>query len=106
RKTAIENQGLGKTLQFEGTIETDRIGASIIKQYFDTSRKRSGTDNNRSQKPKETKIEDDNNVKHIETLTRTELLSTNGSCVLIGLNRHDLLYCMKEISTAENKQIL
>lgn len=105
-KMAMKNQGIGKPLQFEGTIETDGIGASIIKQNFDTSRKRPGTDSNRSQKPKKTTTEDDNNVKHIETLTRAELLSANGRCVLIDPNRRDLLYCMKETSSAENKQIL
>ncbi|ORE04796.1 hypothetical protein BCV72DRAFT_257100 [Rhizopus microsporus var. microsporus] len=102
----MKNQGIGKILQFESTTETDGIDASVIKQNFDTSRKRPGTDNNRSQKPEEKKIEDDNNAKHIETLTRTELLSTNGRCVLIDSNRRDLLYCMKGTISAENKQIL
>ncbi|ORE07476.1 hypothetical protein BCV72DRAFT_255824 [Rhizopus microsporus var. microsporus] len=105
-KKGMKNQGIGKTLQFEGTIETDEICASIIKQNFDTSRKRPGTDNSRSQKPKKTTIGDNNNVKHIKILTRTEPLSTNGRCVLIDPNHRDLLYCMKETSSAENKQIL
>ncbi|CEG81980.1 hypothetical protein RMATCC62417_16114 [Rhizopus microsporus] len=105
-KKTMKNQGIGKTLQFEGIIGTNGIGASIIKQNFDTSRKWPGTDNNRPQKPKKTTIKDDNNVKHIETLTRIELLLTNGRCVLIDPNRRDMLYCMKETSSAENKQML
>ncbi|KAG2210265.1 hypothetical protein INT47_003250 [Mucor saturninus] len=38
-KKAFKNQGVDKTLRFQGTLETDGVGVSIIKQNTDTSRK-------------------------------------------------------------------
>jgi hypothetical protein len=38
-KKAFKHQGFQKSLRFQGTLETDGVGVSIIKQNTDTSRK-------------------------------------------------------------------
>ncbi|KAG1450437.1 hypothetical protein G6F46_008716 [Rhizopus delemar] len=38
-KKAFKHQGFQTTLRFQGTLETDGVGVSIIKQNTDTSRK-------------------------------------------------------------------
>ncbi|KAG1054613.1 hypothetical protein G6F43_003387 [Rhizopus delemar] len=85
-------------VQFQGTLETDGVGVSIIKQNTDTSRK--------SPKPNTEKKVDDNQTEHIEGLGQADLKSIEGKCVLIDPGRRDLMYCMKETSTVEEKQIL
>ncbi|KAG1046546.1 hypothetical protein G6F43_010972 [Rhizopus delemar] len=95
-KKAFEHQGFQKSLRFQGTLETDGIGVSIIKQSTDTSRK--------SPKPNTEKKVDGNQTEHIEGLDQADLKSTEGKCVLIDPGRRDLMYCMKEISTVEEKQ--
>ncbi|EIE85196.1 hypothetical protein RO3G_09906 [Rhizopus delemar RA 99-880] len=97
-KKAFKNQGFQKSLRFQGTLETDGVGVSIIKQNTDTSRK--------SPKPNTEKKVDGNQTEHIEGLTQAELKSTEGKCVLIDPGRQDLMYCMKETSTVEEKQTL
>ncbi|KAG1505912.1 hypothetical protein G6F53_010071 [Rhizopus delemar] len=97
-KKAFKHQGIQKTLQFQGTLETDGVGVSIIKQNTDTSRK--------SSKPNTEKKVDGNQTEHIEGLSQAELKSTEGKCVLIDPGRRDLMYCMKETSTVEEKQTL
>jgi hypothetical protein len=97
-KKAFKYQGFQKSLLFQGTFETDGVGASIIKQNTDTSRK--------SPKPNTEKKGDSNQTEHIEGLGQADLRSTEGKCVLIGTGRRDLMYCMKETSTAEEKQTL
>jgi hypothetical protein len=47
---------------------------------------------------------DGNQAEHIEGLGQADLKSTEGKCVLIDPGRRDLMYCMKEISAAEEKQ--
>ncbi|KAG1389318.1 hypothetical protein G6F60_013392 [Rhizopus arrhizus] len=47
---------------------------------------------------------DGNQIEHIEGLGQADLKSTEGKCVLIDPGRRDLMYCMKETSTAEEKQ--
>ncbi|KAG1321405.1 hypothetical protein G6F62_010837 [Rhizopus arrhizus] len=97
-KKAFKHQGFQKTLRFQGTLETDGVGVSIIKQNTDTSRK--------SPKPITEKKVDGNQTEHIEGLGQADLKSTEGKCVLIDPGRRDLMYCMKETSTVEEKQTL
>ncbi|KAG1085802.1 hypothetical protein G6F42_021245 [Rhizopus arrhizus] len=97
-KKAFKHQGFQKSLRFQGTLETDGVGVSIIKQNTDTSRK--------SPKPNTEKKVDGNQTEHIEGLGQADLKSTEGKCVLIDPGRRDLMYCMKETSTAEEKQTL
>ncbi|KAG1038652.1 hypothetical protein G6F43_012661 [Rhizopus delemar] len=97
-KKAFKHQGFQKNLRFQGTLETDGVGVSIIKQNTDTSRK--------SPKPNTEKKVDCNQTEHIEGLSQAELKSTEGKCVLIDPGRRDLMYCMKETSTVEEKQTL
>ena len=99
----MRDQGKQKSLKFEGTIETDGIGVSVIKQNFSTSRKQPGES---SSKVKSKNMdEDEDQVKHVETLTRSQHAELQGKCVLIDPNRRDLLYCMKEDSTIDNKKL-
>ncbi|KAG1376449.1 hypothetical protein G6F61_007586 [Rhizopus arrhizus] len=97
-KKAFEHQGLQKSLLFQGTLETDGVSVSIIKQNTDTNKK--------SPKPNtETKM-DSNQTEHIEGLGQADLKSTEGKRVLIDSGKRDLMYCMKETSTVEEKQTL
>ncbi|KAG1102007.1 hypothetical protein G6F39_002915 [Rhizopus arrhizus] len=89
-KKAFEHQGFQKPLRFQGTLETDGVGVSIIKQNTDTSRK--------SPKPNTEKKMDGNQIEHIEGLGQADLKSTEGKCVLIDPGRRDL------ITTAQNVQ--
>ncbi|KAG1019887.1 hypothetical protein G6F26_009744 [Rhizopus arrhizus] len=70
----------------------------MVKQNTDTSRK--------SPKPNTEKKVDGNQTEHIEGLGQADLKSTEGKCVLIDPGRRDLMYCMKETSTVEEKQTL
>jgi hypothetical protein len=97
-KKAFKHQGFQKPLQFLGTLETDGVGVSIIKQNTDTSRK--------SPKPNTEKKVDGNQTEHIEGLGQADLKGTEGKCVLIGPGRRDLMYCMKKTSTVKEKQTL
>ncbi|KAG1323989.1 hypothetical protein G6F63_012771 [Rhizopus arrhizus] len=97
-KEVFKHQGFKKSLRFQGTLETDGVGVSIIKQNTDTSRK--------SPKPNTEKKVDGNQTEHIEGLGQADLKSTEGKCVLIDPGRRDLMYCMKETNTAEEKQTL
>ncbi|KAG1391200.1 hypothetical protein G6F60_012680 [Rhizopus arrhizus] len=69
-KKAFKHQGFQKSLRFQGTLETDGVGDSIIKQNTDTSRK--------SPKPNPEKKVDGNQTEHIEGLSQTDLKSTEG----------------------------
>ncbi|KAG1027612.1 hypothetical protein G6F25_012534 [Rhizopus arrhizus] len=86
------------TFAFTKILETDRVVVSIIKQNADTSRK--------SPKPNTEKKVDGKQTEHIEGLGQADLKSTEGKCVLIDPGRRDLMYCMKETSTVEEKQSL
>ncbi|KAG1086456.1 hypothetical protein G6F42_020983 [Rhizopus arrhizus] len=97
-KKAFKHQGFQKSLRFQGTLETDGVGVSIIKQNPDTSRK--------SPKLNTEKKVDGNQIEHIEGLGQVDLKSTEGKCALIDPGRRDLMYCMKETSTVEEKRIL
>ncbi|KAG1541487.1 hypothetical protein G6F51_007866 [Rhizopus arrhizus] len=97
-KKAFKHQGFQKTLQLQGTLETDGVGVSIIKQNTDAIRK--------SPKPNIEKKVDGNLTEHIEGLDQSDLKSTEGKCVLIDPGRQDMMYCMKETSIVEEKQTL
>jgi hypothetical protein len=70
----------------------------VVKQNTGTSRK--------SPKPNTEKKVDSNQTEHIEGLGQANLKSAEGKCVLIDPGRRDLMYCMKETSTVEEKQTL
>lgn len=97
----------GNPMVFQGTIETDGIGVSVIKQNFENSSTRPGQKNKRvtaiTKKPKD--ADQDDKVKHINDLNKDELKSLGQQCVLIDPNRRDLMYCMNENSTVEKKQV-
>ncbi|KAG0759495.1 hypothetical protein G6F22_019365 [Rhizopus arrhizus] len=97
-KNVFKHQEFQKSLRFQGILETDGVGVSIIKQSIDTSRK--------SPKSNTEKKVDGNQIEHIEGLGQADLKSTEGKCVLIDFGRRDLMYCMKETSTVEEKQTL
>jgi hypothetical protein len=94
-KKAFKHQGFQKSLRFQGTLETDGVGVSIIKQNTDTRRN--------SPKLNTEKKVDGNQTKYIEGLGQADLKSTEGKYVLIDPGRRDLMYCMKETSTVEEK---
>ncbi|KAG1135445.1 hypothetical protein G6F37_012815 [Rhizopus arrhizus] len=96
-KKAYEHQGFQKPLRFQGTLETDGVDVSIIKQ---------NTDTRNSPKPNTEKKVDGNQAEHIEGLGQANLKRIEGKCVLIDPGRRDLMYCMKETSTVEEKQTL
>ncbi|KAI7904686.1 uncharacterized protein BX663DRAFT_541673 [Cokeromyces recurvatus] len=85
---AFKEQGLNKSLHFEGTLETDGIGVSILKQNTATTRKKKLTEDSPGTSKKE------------------ELASANGRCILIDPERRDILYCMKETSVVKHKKVL
>ncbi|KAG1379464.1 hypothetical protein G6F61_004929 [Rhizopus arrhizus] len=60
----------------------------------------------KSPKPNTEKKVDGNQTEHIEGLGQADLKSTEGKCVLVDPGRRDLMYCMKETSTVEEKQLL
>ncbi|KAG1638458.1 hypothetical protein G6F44_008811 [Rhizopus delemar] len=97
-KKAFKHQGFQKSLRFQGTLETDGVSVSIIKQNTNTSRK--------SSKPNTEKKVDGNQTEHIEGLDQADLKSTEAKCVLLDPGRRDLMYCLKETSTVEEKRTL
>ncbi|CEP15153.1 hypothetical protein [Parasitella parasitica] len=97
-RKAFKSQGCKKTLHFQGTLETDGVGVSILKQNTDTNRK--------SVMPKKPLEDIDDETKYIEKLEDAELKQTLGKCVLMDPGRRDLLYCMKETSRADKKEIM
>jgi hypothetical protein len=93
----FKGQGPNNSVQFRGTIMTDGIGVSIIKQNFNTSK--GGTSNPK----KATSVEKD--FKYVEQIPKEQLLDTAGKCVSINPGRRDLLYCMHENSTVNNRNV-
>ncbi|KAG1444317.1 hypothetical protein G6F56_010349 [Rhizopus delemar] len=63
------------------------------------------TSTNSTKIKKTTKVDDDE-TKHIEKLSQVNLKNTVGRCVLIDPGRRDIMYCMKESSSVEEKQKL
>ncbi|KAG1565858.1 hypothetical protein G6F50_009677 [Rhizopus delemar] len=97
-RIVFKHQGIQKPLRFQGTLETDGVDVFTIKQKTDTRRN--------SPKPNDEKKVDGNQTEHIEGLGQADLKSTEGKCVLIDPGRRDLMFCMKETSTVEEKQRL
>ncbi|ORE02997.1 hypothetical protein BCV72DRAFT_316539 [Rhizopus microsporus var. microsporus] len=86
------------SLCFQGTIETDGVDASIIKQNTTINRKMA--------QPKTKYKESEDVARYMESLAQEELNETKSKCVLMDSERRDLLYCMKETRTAQNKQVM
>lgn len=105
KKKDFKNQVPDKSLRFEGIIKTYGVGMSIVKQNTTTNRK-TPTSKTFIRKQAKTKKEDDFEASHIEELDKGYLNKTIGRCVLIDLGCRDPIYCMKEASTVEKKQIL
>ncbi|CEG77329.1 hypothetical protein RMATCC62417_12103 [Rhizopus microsporus] len=76
---AFKDQGMNKSLCFQGTIETDGVGASIIKQNTATNRKMT--------RPKTKHEESEDVARYMESLTQEELNETKSKCVLIDPER-------------------
>lgn len=124
-----------KAFTFEGTIYTDGVGVSIVKQKQKRKHRQKGTKNKTEQEKaieiKRQKQEQPNKAKrkteklqtpkkrkrvavdiekdwpYITTWSKDMLETTSqGRCVLIDPNRRDLLYAMHENSTPETPQIL
>ncbi|KAG2229377.1 hypothetical protein INT48_002780 [Thamnidium elegans] len=93
---ALKDQGPNKSVKFRGTIITDGVGVSIVKQDFETSK--SSTSG-----PKNNVVKED--FQYIEEIPKEELLATKGKAVLIDSGGRDLLYCMHEDSTAKKKKL-
>ncbi|KAI7876664.1 uncharacterized protein EV154DRAFT_429682, partial [Mucor mucedo] len=94
----FKKQGFDKSIRFQGTLETDGVGISVIKQNMDTNRKTSKAKNT-------TKVTVDQ-TEYIKKVSQSDLRRTGGSCVLIDPGRRDLMYCLKENSKTEDKQTL
>ncbi|GAA5807736.1 hypothetical protein MFLAVUS_001111 [Mucor flavus] len=98
RNRAFKNQGFDKSVRFQGTLETDGVGISVIKQNMYTNRKTSKAKNT-------TQITVDQ-TEYIEGISQSDLRKTEGNCVLIDPGRRDLMYCLKETSKTDDKQTL
>ncbi|KAI9356038.1 hypothetical protein BD770DRAFT_458312 [Pilaira anomala] len=94
---AVKPQGKAKSIQFRGTIMTDGIAVSVIKQNEDTSK------GNCSKSTLSKTV--DENIDYLEKLSLQEHVSTVGKCVLIDPGRRDLLYCMSENSEKDKKLV-
>ncbi|KAI8053634.1 hypothetical protein BDF21DRAFT_456498 [Thamnidium elegans] len=98
KKKPFKNQGTEKSLRFKGTTETDGVGVSIIKQNMAITRKKIST--TVAKKNPEPKNDD---TKYIESLTQVDSANTSEKCVSIDPGQRDLLYSIKETSTAQRK---
>ncbi|KAG1560453.1 hypothetical protein G6F49_002680 [Rhizopus delemar] len=98
RSKAMKPQGERKFMKFRGTIYTDGVGVSVLKQNYDTKKKGGSSGG----KPKSIEADE---FQYIEKLGKEDLLAGVGKCVLIEPGRRDLLCCMHEKSTVENKMI-
>ncbi|KAG1047429.1 hypothetical protein G6F43_010119 [Rhizopus delemar] len=98
RSKAMKPQGERKVMKFRGTIYTDGVGVSVLKQNYDTKKKGGSSGG----KPKSIEADE---FQYIEKSGKEELLAGAGKCVLMDPGRQYLLYCMHEKSTVENKMI-
>jgi hypothetical protein len=94
---AMKPQGERKSMKFRGTIYTDGVGVSVLKQNHNT-KKKGGSSGGKSKPIKADEFQ------YVEKLGK-DFLAGVGKCVLIDPGRRDLLYCMHEKSTVENKMI-
>jgi hypothetical protein len=99
-------------LIFQGMILTDGVGATILKQNFDSGRRRKNDSDeyasgSSSGKRKAATKKDDakEEFEYIEGLGKEKLKKIEGRCVLIDPGRRDILYCMDESSTVSDKRI-
>ena len=83
------------SLIFRGSLQTDGVGVSVIKQDQDS--KAGG--------PRRSKKKKKEQEPHIGQLPITQLQQTTGKCVLLDLGRRDLLFGMHENSSVDNKQL-
>ncbi|KAG1145773.1 hypothetical protein G6F37_005264 [Rhizopus arrhizus] len=75
-------------MKFRGTICTDGVGVSVLKQSYDT-KKKGGSSGGKLKS-----IEADE-FQYVKKLGKEALLAGIGKCILIDPSRRDLLYCMK-----------
>ncbi|KAJ1772337.1 hypothetical protein IW140_000171 [Coemansia sp. RSA 1813] len=110
---AITRMQGGKT--FQGSIQTDGVSVSIIKKFpnddsddysidsddddYDNDDDSGNGDGNNSSSSKKPEFQ------YIHKLSKDELCQMKNNCVFIDPGRKDLLYCMHELSTADNPRI-
>ncbi|KAG1631797.1 hypothetical protein G6F44_010911 [Rhizopus delemar] len=88
---AMKPQGERKIMKFRGTIYTNGVGVSVLKQNYDTKKK----GGNSCGKPNSTEADE---FQYIEKLGKEDLLAGVGKCVLIDPGRRDLLCSTKKQS--------
>ncbi|GAA5811180.1 hypothetical protein MFLAVUS_004611 [Mucor flavus] len=98
KKKAFRNQGDKKSLRFEGTMESDGIGVSIIKQNTPTNRR--GPSN------KQSIIKDKYEARYIGNLTQDQLKQTVNKCVLIDPGRRDLIIADRNVPAISDSLIV
>ncbi|KAI8075447.1 uncharacterized protein B0P05DRAFT_617285 [Gilbertella persicaria] len=100
KSKAMKPQGDNKQMKFRGTIYTDGVAVSILRQTYDSKKKGSGGGMRNDKK-----IEED--IAYIESLSQEKLQKRTykNNCVLIDPRRRDGLFCMHESSTVEKKRI-
>ncbi|OZJ06846.1 hypothetical protein BZG36_00040 [Bifiguratus adelaidae] len=86
-----KSQGVNGQLQFRGTIQTDGVGVSIIKNTRDSNEAERAT--------RAPVIEPD--VPYVTTLGHRQHQQILGRCVTVDPGRRDLIYCVHETSTAQ-----
>ncbi|KAG1457122.1 hypothetical protein G6F56_006679 [Rhizopus delemar] len=96
-KLGMRPQVESRQLKFRGTIYTDGVGISILKQNHDSKKKRSGG--------KQKKVDIDEDVPYVHTLSKEQLLADTGKCILVDPGRRNMLYCMHESSTIQKKSV-
>ena len=90
-------QGESGQMKFRGTIYTDGVGISILKQNHDSKKKRSGG--------KQKKVYIDDDVPYVHTLSKKQLLANTGKCILVDPGHRDMLHCMHESSPIQKKSL-
>lgn len=109
-----EKKQFDKSLCFQGTILTDGVDTTILKQNVEPgSRQNNDTSTSytaassrkRKSRNSEEGVEDVEEFRYVGKLTQEELKKLEGKCVLAGHGRRDILFCMKETSTAVNRQL-
>jgi hypothetical protein len=94
--TALKSERAG-TLKFIGMMQSDGVGASIIKPTNESQN--GGTSTKRKRSP------DEEEFTYIHTLSKRKLNTLDNRCVVIDPNRRYLLFCMHESSTKQASAI-
>ncbi|KAI8052606.1 uncharacterized protein B0P05DRAFT_562139 [Gilbertella persicaria] len=99
KSKAMKPQGDNKRMKFRGTIYTDGVAVSILKQTYDSKKKGSGGGMRNDKKTEE-------DIAYIESLSQEKLQERTykNNCVLFDPGRRDMLFCMHESSTVEKKR--